>query len=396
MTKPLHNIRVARVSTIPFSTLTQLRPQLEAISDAGGQVTIIASDSELGDELRQIEACKFTPIHIAREISVFSDVMTLFKLWSIFHQERFDIVHSITPKAGLLCAIASRMAGTPIRLHTYTGQPWVTMQGVKKTIVKFCDKLISFLNTYCYTDSLSQKDFLIKQKVIAPEKIKVLGAGSLAGVDLHRFNQTRFSSTEIKEIKCKMHLDEDTFIFLFVGRVTEDKGIYELLRATNQLLAEGYDIALLIVGPFEQKVEQDIRPLARELCGDKAKFMGFCKEPERFMAISDVLCIPSYREGFGTVVIEAGALGIPAIGTKIYGLTDAIVDGETGILVEPKNVNQLVDAMKSLVTNKPLRDVLGENAKKRAIDKFDSQKHGELLIKDYAIFLSGRSVSKIL
>ena len=175
--------------------------------------------------------------------------------------------------------------------------------------------------------------------------------------------------------------------------MTQDKGIYELLEATGQLLACGHDIALLIVGPFEQKFEQEIRPLAAKLCGNRVKFTGFSKVPERFMAVSDVLCIPSYREGFGTVVIEAAALGLPAIGTKIYGLTDAIVEGETGILVEPKNIVQLTGAMKVLITNEPLRKRLGENAKKRAVSEFDSKKHGEMLVMDYEALLKSKLIN---
>ena len=194
MAKALYNTHVARVSTIPFSMLTQLLPQLEAIKQKGGYVTIVASDDELGDELKKLDFCSFKPIYIAREISIFSDIKTFFELWQLFRIQRFDIVHSITPKAGLLCAIASRMAGVPIRLHTYTGQPWVTMHGVKKIIVKLCDKLTSILNTQCYADSFSQRDFLLKNKIINLKKIKVLGSGSLAGVDLKRFNQNNFTS----------------------------------------------------------------------------------------------------------------------------------------------------------------------------------------------------------
>ena len=239
----LEGRRVARVSTIPFSMVSQLRPQLEAINQVGGQVTVIASDDELGDELRRIDFCTFKPIYIARQISFFSDIVTLFRLWKLFCDQRFDIVHSITPKAGLLCAIASRLAGVPIRLHTYTGQPWVTMYGLKKTIVKFCDKIISILNTQCYTDSFSQKDFLIKNNVISLKKIKVLGSGSLAGIDLARFNQKKFSSIQKSAIRANLDLKNETLVFLFVGRVTQEKGIYELLEATSQLLNSGFDIA---------------------------------------------------------------------------------------------------------------------------------------------------------
>ena len=381
--KPLQHRRIARVSTIPFSMLTQLRPQLAAIKKAGGQLTLIASPDTLSDELKQLDYGVFTPTYIAREIKFFADIVTLFKLSMLFGSQRFDVVHSITPKAGFLCAIASRLAGVPIRLHTYTGQPWVTMHGIKKSIVKYCDQLISILNTQCYTDSLSQQQFLINHQIIKPEKIKVLGSGSLAGIDLTRFNPDNFSTTDKKDFRAKLGLQESTFVFLFVGRVTEDKGIYELLQSTHDLLAKGYDIALLIVGPFEQQLEREIPPLAHKLCGNQVICTDFSREPERYMAIANVLCIPSYREGFGTVVIEAAAMGLPTIGTNIYGLTDAVLDGETGLLIEPKNIAQLTTAMKTLIDNTPLRMQLGENAKQRAMNEFDSDVCSERLIMEY-------------
>ncbi|OHE76500.1 MAG: glycosyl transferase family 1 [Verrucomicrobia bacterium RIFCSPHIGHO2_12_FULL_41_10] len=385
---PLQNRRIARVSTIPFSMLTQMRPQLEAIHQAGGEITLIASADALGDELKQLNYCAFKPTYISREINFFADLLTLFRLWELFGKQRFDIVHSITPKAGLLCAIAARLAGIPIRLHTYTGQPWVTMHGFKKFIVKYCDKLISMLTTQCYTDSLSQKHFLIQNKIINAEKIKVLGSGSLAGIDLARFNQDNFSAADKRDFRKQLDIQEKTLVFIFVGRVTEDKGVYELLESTSHLLALGYDIALLIVGPFEQRLEREIPPLAHKLCGNKVICTGFSKEPERFMAIADVLCIPSYREGFGTVVIEAAAMGLPTIGTNIYGLTDAVVDGETGILVDSKNVLQLTATMKQLADNSELRKQLGECAKKRAVAEFDSQVCGKMMVMEYNALLN--------
>ena len=375
--------RVARVATTPFLIRTQLYSHLEALYQAGGQVTVISSQGEHSRELDHLHYCSFEPIFIAREISFFADVKTLFKLWRFFRSQRFDIVHSITPKAGLLCAIAAWGAGTSIRLHTYTGQPWIMMSGLKKWIVKYSDVLIALLNTQCYTDSFSQRDFLVTNKIMPKGKIKVLGRGSLAGIDLERFCQDYFSVGKKDEIRKTLNLNRDTGVILFLGRVTEDKGVYELLEAFSLLILDSPDLVLLIVGPLEGKVEKDLQLRAVELCGNKVVFTGFNSEPEYFIAISDILCIPSYREGFGTVVIEAAAMGVPSVGTKIYGLTDAIVDGETGLLVEPKNVIELTQALRKLIDDEPLRKRLGENAKQRALKEFDSKHCGELLVREY-------------
>lgn len=383
MVKRLENTRIARISTVPFFIVTQLVAQLEAISVHGALVTIITSNDELSETIEELNYCDFSPLYIPREINFWGDLVALFKLWKVFRKKQFDIVHSTTPKAGLLCAIASLLAGTPIRLHTFTGQVWVNMRMPKKAIIKFCDKIIAFLNTKCYADSFSQKDFLIKTKVVSHKKLAVLGSGSLAGVDITRFTQNKFSIAQKEEIRRDLNLSGEVVTLLFVGRVTRDKGLYELLEVVSQLLSDGHNVSLIVVGPFEQQFEQEIRPYAEQLCGSKVVFTGFHEQPEYFMAVADILCIPSYREGFGTVVIEAAAMGIPAVGTNIYGLTDAVVDGETGILVDKKNVSQLKAALQRLVNDKELREELGANAKRRAINEFDSIKCGELLVSEY-------------
>jgi glycosyltransferase involved in cell wall biosynthesis len=383
MTQRLRNVRIARISTVPFFILTQLTAQIETINSAGASVTVITSNDELGNNIAQLPYCKFQPIYIPRQISFFADVVALYKLWKLFRNQSFDIVHSTTPKAGLLCAIAARLTSIPVRLHTFTGQTWLTMKIPKKILIKFCDRLIGLLNTRCYADSLSQKDFLVKSKIVSKKKISVLGSGSIAGVDTSRFTQDNFSIETKNDIRCKLKVSNETVVILFVGRVTKDKGVYELLEAAHRLLSDGFDISLLIVGPFEQQVEEVLRPYAEQLCGNKVIFTGFSVNPEYFMSVADILCIPSYREGFGTVVIEAAAMGIPVVGTNIYGLSDAIVDGETGLLVEKKNVLQLKDALQKLIKDKDLRKQLGENAKKRAFFEFDSKKFGEFVILEY-------------
>ena len=383
MKSGLKNVQIARVSTIPFFVFTQLRSQLEALSDSGADVCIITSDDELSNSVQKIKKCRFSPITIPREISFLADLKALIKLCRLFRQERFDIVHSTTPKAGLLCAIAAKLAGVRVCTHTFTGQAWVTMSGVKKKLVQWSDKVIARLNPICYTDSFSQKDFLIAQKISAENKIKVIGSGSLAGVDLARFSPHRFSPQEKANLKNSLNIAASTKILLFVGRVTKEKGIFELFTAVQHSIQQGPDVVLIIVGPFEQNNEQEVRHVAAQYCGDKVRFVGFQEEPEAYMAITDLLCLPSYREGFGTVVIEAAAMQVPVVGTKIYGLTDAVVDGTTGILVEAKNTVQLANAIEQLLSDDVFRENLGRQARERAVNEFDSRKCNELLIEEY-------------
>ncbi len=384
----LKNVRIARVSTIPFFVYTQLRTQLEALAEVGASVCIITSDDELTSKIRQIKGCAFKPLYIPRKITIFSDLIALAKLWDNFRKEQYQIVHSTTPKAGLLCAIAAKLAGVPVCIHTFTGQPWVTMKGLKRFLVKWSDKLIAKLNIFCYADSASQCNFLIKNKIISANQLKIIGSGSLAGVDTQRFCSNNFSKEDKIRLKEEYGINKASKILLFVGRVTREKGIFELIESMHTLLANGHDVFLLVLGPFESNNEEGVRSYAKKLGNNRILFVGFHAQPERFMFASDLLCLPSYREGFGTVVIEAAAMGLPCVGTNIYGLKDAIIEGETGLLVEPQNSTQLMKSIEKLLYDDNLRDSMGNKARERALRDFDSKRFNELLIKEYKQLLN--------
>lgn len=384
----LKDIRIARVSTIPFFVFTQLKEQLETLAKAGADVCIVTSNDEMKNIVEVIQGCRFTPIYLARKISLVADVVSVFNLWKLFRKGRYHIIHSTTPKAGLLCAIAAKLSKNSVCIHTFTGQVWVTMTGLKRFLVKNSDKLIGFLNPYSYTDSVSQKEFLIQNKIVAPNKIKVIGSGSLAGVDTRRFNQNNFSDLDRTRIRDFLGISASAKIILFIGRVNREKGIFELFDAMNKLIQIEKNIHLVVVGPFDEDTEDEVRSYAHNQGGNRIIFTGFQEKPEEFMAISEVLCLPSYREGFGTVVIEAAAMEIPVVGTNIYGLKDAIIDGQTGMLVEPRDVQQLADALEYLLHNVYIRKNMGLQAKARAHRDFASDHYNQLLIQEYQHLLN--------
>ncbi|MGA8138435.1 MAG: glycosyltransferase [Pseudomonas gingeri] len=380
------DLKIARVSTVPFFIVTQLGAPIKALKESGAAVTIISSDDELGGELRKLVDGNFIPLKMVREINPLQDLVSLLMLIKVFRTHKFDIVHSTTPKAGLLCAIAGRVAGVKVRLHTYTGQPWVTMKGVKKSILKFCDKVIGFLNTRCYTDSFSQQQFLIAEHVVKSDRISVLGEGSFAGVDLKRFDAARFSDNERASLKLELGISAQSKVIVFVGRITKDKGVNELIRAFELLVAEKNDVFLLFVGPYEPDGLAIVDSVSNPDVLNRIKVVGFSSAPERYMSVGDMLCLPSYREGFGTVVIEAAAMGLPTVGTSIYGLADAVVDGETGVLVPVGDSIALANAIRLLVTNEEALRAMSSAAKERAITTFDSKRYSELLLDDYRGF----------
>ena len=379
--KKLHNVKLARVSTVAFFIDTQLHSQISALVESGADVSIVASDSELN---RPIGGASYFSIDIPRQISLLRDFMALINLWRLFRNNRFDIVHSTTPKAGLLCALAGKMAGVPIRVHTYTGQPWVTLSGIKRLMAKSGDLIIGRLNNCCYTDSHSQRDFLISNKLISADKLKVLAKGSLAGVDVARFSPERYSHTDRDNLKTELGIPSDAIVFIYVGRIVKDKGVYELIDAFKRILenSKNSNIYLLMVGPQDLSAEE-LGVSVSSKVSRHVLFVGYTDVPEKYMAISDALCIPSYREGFGTVVIEAAAMGLPSIGSNIYGLSDAIVDGETGVLVEVKNTPALMASMEILINDHDLLKTLGGNARDRAVKYFSSEYVNRIVLDEY-------------
>ena len=382
----LSNVKIARISTVAFFIDTQLHSQISMMVESGAKVSIVASEPALN---RPIDGAEYFSIDIPREINPIKDFLALIKLWKLFRKQKFDIVHSTTPKAGLLCVLAGKFAGVPIRIHSYTGQPWVTLTGFKRKVAKLGDRVIGRLTTACYADSGSQKAFLVSEKLVSTDKLSVIGKGSLAGVDVERFNIVRFSEAERYSIKESLGILQGSTVLLFVGRIVKDKGVVELVEAFKNLItgSSHTNIYLLMVGPKELSndelgIEEDSG------ISQKIIFTGYTDLPEQYIAISDVLCIPSYREGFGTVVIEAAAMGIPTIGSNIYGLSDAIVDGETGVLVEPRNVPDLKRAIEKIVNEADVRKQLGNNAQTRALHDFSNEVVNRLVIEEYIALLS--------
>ena len=300
-------------------------------------------------------------IPLIREISVFSDVRALFLLARYFYRKKIKIVYSVSPKSGLLSMIAARL------IHTFTGQVWVTKVGIMKWVLKLLDYVTAMLATVVIVDSPSQRDFLIDHNVVTADKSLVIGEGSISGVDIERFCP---KPNVRKKIRMEMGVSDEVVVFLYVGRLKRDKGLIELSKAFLSISAELDNIALWFIGPDEDEIQGEIELIISKY-SHTVKFIPYTTTPENYMVSSDVFCLPSYREGFGSTIIEAAACGIPAIGSRIYGITDAILDGKTGVLVKKGSIGELATKMKKLKNDHVYRDQLGRNAKERVLEKFN-------------------------
>ena len=364
------------VLTAEFAVKAFLLNHLRALSSLY-KITVIVNTNNPNFLEQQGVVARVIPLAIARDVNIISDFSCLMQLIKIFKQQRFSAVHSVTPKAGLLAILASWVVRVPLRIHTFTGQVWATKVGLKRFFLKQLDCLIAYLTTHNLVDSPSQLQFLIEQKVMLAEKATVFGQGSISGVDIAKFKPNH----EKKEvIRSQLNIKNGAILFLFLGRLTRDKGVLDLAQAFNHL--QNNDTYLLFVGPDEQNMQAEILKLSDKVRGN-IHFVGHTNMPESYMAAADVLCLPSYREGFGSVIIEAASVGIPAIASRVYGITDAVIDGETGLLHEPYDIEAIKNCMKIMIVDSVLRLKLSKQAQLRAKNHFDSKKITQKWIKFY-------------
>lgn len=368
------------VATIPAVVHSFLKGHIRASAEKW-PVTIVSSPD--GAELLNDLDAEFMPLAIERKASPWRDLLVLIQLLSLFRRERFDLVHSIMPKTGLLAMLAGWLAGVPVRLHTFTGQVWSNKRGWKRGALKLFDRMIVLFATHILVDSPSQRDFLVAEGVLPQGKGAVIGQGSICGVDAQRF---RFNAQERDAVRAGLGIGPEQNVILFLGRLNRDKGILDLAAAFAGIASHREDAVLLLVG-----AEEDV-PFARVqgICGvhrERLRRVSFVSDPERYMSAADVFCLPSYREGFGQVIIEAAATGVPAVCSRIYGITDAVEDGKTGLLFPAGDVAALTQALLRLLEDRDLRQQMGEAARVRALKLFSSQRiieemlalYGELL-----------------
>ena len=376
-----NKLKICFVATVDTAITSFLANHLRELAKLY-ELTIITNTSnpallsEIGVDANLIQ------INLSRKISLVTDFYCLIKLVQIFIKNRFASIHSITPKAGLLAMLAARICFIPIRIHTFTGQVWVTEAGFKRSFIKFFDRLLAEMTTHILVDSASQRVFLIDEGVFSLEKALVFGSGSVAGVDLKKFKSNKRLGGEIRK---QLGIPKDAFVYLFLGRLVLDKGILDLAEAFSEI--NDLNSYLVFVGSDESKLSTRIL----NICADKIKkirILGFSKEPYKYLASANVLCLPSYREGFGSVIIEAAAMGVPAIASNIYGITDAIQPNKTGLLHEPRDILGIKMAMESLLHKPLLLNKLKKAAKRRAVDKFDANKVTDHWLKFYSRYVS--------
>lgn len=324
-------------------------------------------------------------VNIQRGISLKNDLAAVWRLYRFFRKMKFDAVHSVTPKAGLVTALAGWMARIPHRTHIFTGQVWVTRAGMMRWLLKSLDKVIVSLDNHLLVDGKSQRAFLVKEGVLKEGQADVFLHGSISGVNSVRFVPNLEARKSIRE---QIGLKDGILCFIFLGRLNHDKGIGELYEAYNRLAAERNDLFLLLVGRDEDGYIERLPEFKNIKEGVNFHYYGCTPVPEKVLNAGDVLVLPTYREGFGTCVLEAACIGLPSICSDAYGVQDAIIDGETSLRCKVGDAESLYQCMSKMCKKPNMVKEMGRKSRERALRDFDGVKLTECWIRFYRQILN--------
>ncbi len=374
--------KIAVVLTSVLQVRFFLMPHLRALAQRYDVTLILKNDHP--DLLANLDLpVRLVIAPIERPIRPVQDIKGLWFLIRLFGQERFDLVHTLAPKAGLLGMLAAWITRTPVRWHTFQGEAWASRTGLMRWLLRTSDRWVSRLATHITAVSPSERELLIDEGILPRAKSCVLANGSIGGVDLDRFSP---NAERRQHLRAESGLSDQDVQFLYLGRLNIDKGLLELAQAFAQLAAEMKHVHLRFVGPDEEGMQERLAPLLAS-CADRVSFAAYTPKPEDSMQGADVLVLPSYREGLPVVIIEAAGVQVPSIASRIYGTIDALVDQETGLLFTVRDTSDLLKQMRLLASDGALRERLGRQARVRVQQTFDQRLVIQAFLDHYAQLL---------
>lgn len=371
--------KICFISTIPSTLRTfVLKTAIYLHENTDWDISFICSeDEEFASELP--EFIHYFPVPMERGISI-SGIKSMMQMKKIFVKEKFDLIQYSTPNASLYAALAGKLAGIPVRLYCQWGMVYVGFEGIKRQVFKAIEKIVCKLSTWIEPDSVSNLNFAHEENLYPQTKGSVIWNGSACGINLEKFDISQKIKYR-KDIREKYNFPEDSFVYGFVGRITKDKGINELLAAFKQIYESNSNVYLMMVGTTEKDDTVDESLFLWSKKCEHVIYTGFTDIVEQYLSSMDTYILPSYREGFGMGVVEAEAMGVPVIVTSIPGPVDAMKENETGIVVKKGSIKELLRAMKKLYEDKHIRKEYSSNAYDFAINNFEQKKlFGKILL----------------
>lgn len=378
--------KLIRITTVPLSLDKLLEGQLRFMSEFY-EVIAVSSEKEYLERIGQKENVPTFHIEMTRKITPIQDVISVIKMYFFFKKTKPFIVHTHTPKAGIVGMLAAKLAGVPHRLHTVAGLPLLEATGIKRKVLDFVEKLTYSSATKVYPNSKALLDIIQQNNYCEASKLKVIGNGSSNGIDTNYFDKSHFSAEQNNTLKNKLGIANSDFVFIFVGRIVADKGINELVAAFSTLQNEITNVKLLLVGPFEQELNPLQPETMKEIQANSSIIsVGYQNDVRPYFAISNALVFPSYREGFPNVVMQAGAMNLPSIVSNINGCNEIIIEGENGTIIPVKDENALLNAMKNYAQNDIVIQKHTQNARPLIVSRYEQKVVWDAILKEYRTF----------
>lgn len=370
--------KICVITTVSITLKAFLLEQLVYLSQNGFDVTVVCDNDP--DFVRDCPAeLKYKPVHMIRGMGWWSTLTGLWILYRFFKREKFSMIQYSTPKAALLSSLAGFAAGIPIRLYCQWGIRYVGLNGLARKLFKLIEKVTCFLSTDIAPDSRGNLDFCVTEGLYSYEKASIVHHGSANGVNMGKFDIAK-KNMWCDNIHSELNIDKDCFVYGFIGRITKDKGINELISAFLSLAESDTEIVLLLVGPQEERSGLEAGIIKEINNHPRIYNVGPKSNPQEYIAAMDVMVLPSYREGFGVVAIEAQAMGVPVIATDIPGPREAVINGKTGILVPCADVNSLKRAMRMCRARKNSLDTMGRNGHIFVSENFEQNRFWEKVL----------------
>ena len=375
--------KLVRTASVSSSLDILLKGQLFFLNEHFDVIAISGQDFHL-ENIANREKVRTISVVFSRRISPIQDLISLYKLYRVLKKEKPFIIHSITPKAGLLSMIAGYFAEIPYRIHTFTGLVFPSKKGLSKSFFIFMDRILCRFATHIFPEGNGVKNDLIQYKITS-KPLNIIANGNINGVDLEWFNSDLFSENDKNELRKKLNILDVDFVFVFVGRLVTDKGINELIKAFENLSKTNKNVKLLLVGDFEDKIDA-LLPETKLLIGNNKNiiFVGFQVDVRLFLAISNTFVLPSYREGFPNVLLQAGAMNLPCIVTNVNGCNEIINDNFNGKIIEPKSENEILNAMQLFLDNKDMVKDFASNSRENIAKKYNQSQVWNALLMEYS------------
>ncbi|MDH6354389.1 glycosyltransferase involved in cell wall biosynthesis [Dysgonomonas sp. PH5-45] len=375
--------KLIRITTIPIS-LDKLLDRQMSFMKKYYEVVAVSSDNNYLNKVGEKEGVRTFCVEMTRKITPIKDLKALWKLYGFLKKEKPLFVHTHTPKAGTIGMIAAWLAKVPNRLHTVAGLPLLEAKGNKRKLLNLVEKITYVCSTRVYPNSMGLKEIIIKEQFCSEKKLKVIGNGSSNGINTSFFDPTLYNDEDRYKLKQELNIGNKDLVFIFVGRLVTDKGINELIEAFGIINIKFPNTKLLLVGPLES----DLDPLKENTLKiidecENVIAVGWQSDVRPYLAISDALVFPSYREGFPNVVMQAGAMGLPSIVTNINGCNEIIIEGENGNIIPVKDSDAIYRAMELYLTNKDFMFKLKKNVRNLIVSRYEQKVVWEALLEEY-------------